>query len=244
MPEFVINEEVRRQQREKLQTRSLAGMHDRVTKQNRADLEEAERQMAPPVIHVAQCHTCSCPKRFWIERQLLKGASYSAIARSLEQDPTITQKVNSQSIAQHAKNHMPLDQAIVRGIMEEEASLIGQNWEEGVKGAITNRGMLRTLATRGWEDAMSGVTTVEPRDMIQIIRVLNELDNSLGTAATEEAILTVRIFTEAIGNVVTDLLDTETADLVKQALVDEVKRLRARDAIEVEVERSLLPRGT
>ena len=110
MPEFEIDEETRRKQRAKIETRTAGNLQSKFAQQNREELEEAERAMAPPVVNVPQCRVCQCSKRFWIERQLIKGMAYASIAKHLDQDPSITEKVDRRSIANHSKNHMPLDQ--------------------------------------------------------------------------------------------------------------------------------------
>lgn len=230
---FGVSDEERKRQRENLAKRSAAGMEKRYQDQNRSDLEEAERLNAPPVITVGNCQTCQSPHRLWIERRLMKGDSYKAIAESIPEGP------DRRSISNHAKKHMPLDSAIVRAVLEEEAGLLEQNIEEGVAGAFSVRGAFNVLIRKGYEDALSGVTTVEVRDLIQLARVFNEMESSAALQATEEAKMAVRIFMEAIQNVVGDMLDEEQANEMKRAIVAEVQRLRSRDEIEVEVENNL-----
>lgn len=241
-----ISDEDRKRQRSKLEARSQQGLAKRYADQNRESLEEAEAQIAPPVITEKRCHVCQSDHRMWIERQILKGRSYSAIANSMPPDKD-GNKIDRRSVSNHYQKHMPLDQAVVRGILEEEADLVGQNWEEGVKGAITTQGMFRVMMQKAFDDAMAGITTIEPRDFIQMAKAYGELVSNQGEAATEEAKIVIRIFMEAIKNVVEDEFDTERADELKRMISDEVKRLRARDEIDMEVERHMpvreLPRG-
>lgn len=249
MPEFGIDDETRKKQRENLFKRSAGGLEKKYADSNRTALEEAEAAMAPPVITVPQCHVCQSERRLWIERQLLKGRSYSAIAHSLPPEilPGGGQRtIDRRAIANHSKNHMPLDSAVIRAVLEEEADLLGQNWEEGVRGAITTRGMFNVMMQKAFDDAMNGITTIEPRDFIQMARVYNEMVSSEGAAATEEAKMAVRIFMEAIQNVVADMLDPELAEEVKRNIALEVRRLRERDEIDIEVENRLrtIPRVT
>lgn len=248
-PEFGIDDETRKKQRETLAKRSAAGLEKKYQDSNRAALQAAEDAMAPPVITVPQCHVCQSARRLWIERQLLKGTSYSAIANSLPPekiDGSDEERViDRRSIANHSKNHMPLDSAIVRAVLEEEADLLGQNWEEGVRGAFTNRGALNALIRKAFEDAMSNVTTVEPRDLIQMVKLYNEMESNTSTVLIEEAKMSVNIFLEAIQNVLIDEFDQEEAERIKVLLGKEVRRLRQRDEIEIEVENNLrtLPRS-
>src|ERR1035437_10767501 len=83
MPDFGISDEDRTKQRANLAKRSAAGQADKYAKDNRAELEKAERMMAPPVITEPRCRVCQSEYRLWIERQLLKGRSDASIARSL-----------------------------------------------------------------------------------------------------------------------------------------------------------------
>lgn len=242
MPEFGVDDETRRKQRETLAKRSAAGLEKKYVDSNRLALEEAEAAMAPPVITVPQCHVCQSPRRLWIERQLLKGRSYAAIANSMPAEILEgggERKVDRRSISNHAKEHMPLDSAVVRAVLEEEADLLGQNWEEGVRGAVTTRGMFNVMMQKAFDDAMNNVTTIEPRDFIQMAKVYNEMVSNESVTATEEAKMAVRIFMEAIQNTVTDMLDPELGEEFKRAVVDEVRRLRNRDEIDVEVEQNL-----
>jgi hypothetical protein len=232
---FEIDQEKRRKQFEKLNQQS--SLEHRFAEQNREELEALVAQYAPPVVTIPQCETCNHPYRLWIEQQVLKGRSYSAIARSLPPDEE-GHKLDRRSISNHAKEHMALDQAVIRAEMEEEAELLGQNIEEGVKGAFTNRGALKTLIHRAFEDAMAGVTTVEPRDLIQMIKLYNEMESNVSLQATEESKMAVRIMRDAVENVLNELLPEEQAKEIKAAIVVEIRRLRSLDDIEVEVERN------
>lgn len=234
----MISDEDRKKQRAKLEARSQQGLAKRYADQNRADLEEAEAQLAPPTITEARCHVCQSEHRMWIERQILKGRAYKAIAESLPPDRDGV-KIDRRSISNHYSKHMPLDSAVVRGILEEEADLVGQNFHEGVKGAITMQGMLRVLVQKGYDDALAGITTVEPRDIVQMIKSYNEMVSNQGEAATEEAKIVVRIFMDAIKNVIEDEFDPERANELKVRISEEVKRLRAREEIDMEVERHM-----
>ena len=113
-------------------------------------------------------------------------------------------------------------------------------------GAFTARGALNILIRKAYDDAMAGVTTVEPRDMIQMIRVYNEMESSSSITAVEDAKLAIRLFMEAIKNVIGDKFEHEEGQKILVAIQDEVKRLRSRDEIDVEVERNLkaLPNAT
>jgi hypothetical protein len=234
-----ISDAERKRQRENLAKRSAAGMEKRYTDQNRADLEAAERLNAPPTITEPKCHVCQSQHRLWIERQLMKGIAYKAIADSIPSGP------DRRSISHHAKHHMPMESAYVRAVLEEEAGLLDQNVEEGAMGAFSMRGALAVMVRKGFDDAMAGITTVEPRDIIQMIKAYQEMSDSASVKMVEEAKASISIFMDAIKNVFTDTLDKEQADELSRAIVLEIKRLREQNEIESHIENHMriLPRG-
>jgi hypothetical protein len=234
-----ISDEERKRQRANLAKRSAAGMEKSYQDKNRAALEEAESLNAPPVIVEGKCQTCQSPHRLWIERRLMKGDAYKTIAEMIPDGP------DRRSISNHAKKHMPIESAIVRAVLEEEAGLLGQNLEEGVQGAFSMRGALHVLIRKAYEDALNNVTTVEPRDLIQLMKLFNEMDSSSSTRMMEEAKASVSIFMEAINHTLTDMFEKEQADEVSRAIVLEVKRLRQQHELEAQIENNLrqLPHG-
>jgi hypothetical protein len=231
-----ISDEERKYQREKLAARSVDSYEQRLTEQNREQVEMELAAMAPPTITVPQCHACNSPRRLWIEKALIQGASYTAISEHLSQTG---EHIDRRGISKHAQNHMPFQDAVTRAVMEKEADLIGQQYEDGVEGAFTIRGALNVMIRKAYNDVMNNVTTMEPRDMIQAIDKLAKLEEGQGTIAVESAKMQVRIFMEAIQNVTTDTMTEEEGEQFRTALVEEVKRLRSRDEIEVEVENNL-----
>lgn len=239
----VISDEERKKQRANLAKRSASGMEKSYTDKNREALEKATASMAPPLITVKQCNACMSERRLWIEQMLLQGLSYSAISKALAASG---EHVDRRTISHHSKEHMAVQDAVTRAVMEQEADLLGQQYEEGVQGAFSMRGALHVLIRKAFNDAMNNVTTVEPRDMIQMIRSFNEMESSSSVTAVEEAKMAVRLFMEAIQNVTADELTPEEGERIRIAISAEVKRLRSRDEIDIEVEKNLkqLPHGT
>lgn len=190
-------------------------------------------------------HNCQHPNRLFIEQQLVRGRSYSAIARSVPPHPDTGKVVDRRSVKHHYEEHMDLDNAVIRGVLEEEAQLLGQNIEEGLVGAFSTRGALNVLIRKAYDDAMNGITTVEPRDMIQMIKLFQELDAASSTKIVEEAKASVAIFMASIQNVFADMLEPEQAKELSDAIVAEVRRLREQNEVEAEIENHLrqLPNG-
>jgi hypothetical protein len=93
---------------------------------------------------------------------------------------------------------MSIEDEAIRAIIEYEADLEGKLHDESVNNILTMRSMLDIMARKGFEAVLREDVTVEPRDMIQIVRVKNEMDQSAATAAVEEAKLQVQLMTEAV----------------------------------------------
>lgn len=177
--------------------------------------------------NVPQCHVCQHPFRDWIEMMLIRGATYKGLQDRVP--PAQGQnKLDRRSIANHYKNHMDLQDAAMRAILEREASLQSQDFEEGVEGAITKRGVLEVLMHKGYQDVIDGVTTVEVRDLVQLVKVIGEMDSHSGQVGLDEARAQVQIFIQAIKTV---------CSLEQQSdIAAEVKKLRSRESIDTRFE--------
>lgn len=161
----------------------------------RAAIEKATKDK-PPEIYEPRCHVCTSPHRRYIETLLIKGANYVWISQNVPgQDES---KIDRRSVSNHAKNHMGYDDAATRAILEAEAEQIAQNYEEGVKGAITHRGVLEVAARKAFEDIVNGVVSVEPRDLIAIINTIEKMDEQTEMVAVNQLRAQVNAFVEAI----------------------------------------------
>ena len=116
---------------------------------------------------------------------------------------------------------MEITDTAYRAILEEEASLEGQNFEEGVRGAITNRGVLELMIRKGFDDIMDDNTMVEPKDLIQIIKLKAEMDSKHVEIQIEQYKRQVELFKQAI-------LEVVPPDIQGQ-IVARVKKLRSRE---------------
>lgn len=162
----------------------------------RRALENVENKGRPPAIHEPRCHVCTSPHRQFIEGLLIKGANYVWISENV---PGIENtKIDRRSVSNHAKKHMSYQNAAIRAILEEEAETASQNYEAGVRGAITHRGVLEVALRKAYEDIIAGNTTVEARDMIQLINTLQKMDEQREHVAVNELRAQVQAFVEAI----------------------------------------------
>lgn len=188
----------------------------------REKIKAEERKRAPARIIESRCNVCKHPYRDFIETMLVRGQTYKGIA------DRVSPKVDRRSISHHYKNHMDLQDAALRSILEAEAKLQGANFEEGVNDAITKRGVLEVMLRKGFEDIQMGVTTVEARDLVQIAKLLGEMDSHAYEVGLDELRSQVQIFIQAIK----DVCDRAT----QKKIADQVKVLRAREGIHAEIE--------
>jgi hypothetical protein len=229
----------RRKRREILESKGLEGIKKKWENDDREALDKAIARHAPPVFVEPRCAICSGPyaqHRVWIEQQLIKGRSHSAIARAIP--PIDGKALDRRTVGTHKDKHMKLEEAVIRGVLEEEATLIGQNFEEGVKGAVTERGIVKVLIQKAYEDALNNITTVEPKDLIQLIKLSTEFEAKNADLQYQEAGNAVRIFMEAIKNVMLggQFVDKEIGNKILIAIQDEVRDLRQKDEIESALE--------
>lgn len=207
---------------------------------DRTQVEKRQRQLAPTGkdeergieylkgrTFVAQCHVCQHPHRDWIEMMLIKGASYKGLQDRVP--PLAGHNIlDRRSLSNHHKKHMDLEDSMIRAILEREATLAQQDFEEGLEDAVTKRGVLEVALRKGYDDLVNGVTTVEPRDLIQIAKVLGDMDTHQSQVGLDEARAQVQIFIQAIKNVCDADIQSEIAN--------EVKRLRSRESITTQYE--------
>jgi hypothetical protein len=180
---------------------------------------------APERITESRCSVCTHPYRDWIEIMLVKGMPYATLA------DRANPKLNRKSISNHYNKHMDLQDAALRAILEQEAKLQGLNIEEGITDIITKRGVLEVMVRKGFEDVQSGVTTVEPRDMVQITKLLAEMDVQQYQVGMDEMRAQMQIFITAIK----DVCDSET----QAAIGQRVKALRKKDGYTAEIEEAM-----
>lgn len=188
----------------------------------------AERKRAPARIVEPRCNVCNHPYRDFIETMLVRGQTYKGISTR------VTPPVDRRSISNHYHKHMDLQDAALRSILEEEAKLQGQNFEDGVRDAVTKRGVLEVMLRKGFEDIQMGVTTVEARDLVQIAKLLGEMDTHAYQVGLDELRSQVQIFIQAIKDVCDRPQQTEIAN--------RVKLLRSREGLDAQIERAMDPK--
>jgi hypothetical protein len=225
--EFGVSEDERRKRRVVLEKTKGQDLVRDWGQRDRSELDQKMKAHAPPTVIEQRCHVCISPHRPWIEMLLVKGYGYKAISEKVPADED-GHKPDRRSISRHYKEHMAIEKMVIREELMREAESLRTNAEEGGRDAFTDRGALRVLIRKTFDDAMAGVINSEVKDLIQMVKLLNDIEVDASETKTEEAEMQLRIFGRAIENV----LDQDQ----RFTFVEEVKRLRAMSDIDFEIE--------
>lgn len=225
--EIGVSDEERLKRKEILSKSTAKDLEKNWADQDRQEIEAAEKSLAPPIRTEARCLVCTNPHRVWIERQLVMGRPYEAIANACLPNEA-GKKPSRKSMSHHFKNHMPIQDMIARAELEEQADLLRQNYETSAKGAITSRGVIDVVVRKIYEDAQDNIVSGEIKDLVQLIKLKNEMSTNESQIKTEELESFFRLFTKAIQNI----FNTEQQGELK----NEIRRLREEEALEAPVE--------
>src|ERR1017187_10211710 len=222
--ELGISAEEQRKRRVALDKRSGTDMKNKWAQEDRARLAAQSQAISPEIVTESRCHVCTHPHRLFIEQMIVKAYGYKAISEAIPEVEGVP-KPDRRSISKHlSRGHMPLELQTIRRTLDEEAVLLQQNVEEGARGAVTDRGMLKVLVRKAYELAQSGSIAIEMRDVIQMIKLLNYMDVKSSTGKADEYERDFGLFLQAIRNVT----DENTQRLISA----ELKRLRSYDGID------------
>jgi hypothetical protein len=165
-------------------------------KHERAIQKALEAQ--PPKVTEPRCHVCNSPHRSWVEAQIIRAHSYRSIEQAMIGLPE-EERIERRSIARHVqRGHMNIDDTAIRAIIEEEATIDGKNFEEGVRGALSLHAVLEVMVRKGYEDVLAGNTLVEARDLIQLTKLKMDMDERHSIAMIDEAKRQVNILIQAM----------------------------------------------
>lgn len=166
-----------------------------------------------------RCHVCSHKKRVAIDKYLARGESFSELSRIFG--------IDRRSISNHYRAHLNLEDAAIAKIIEHEASVLNEDFEEGVRGILARRVYLESALKKAQEAIQNGDVTVEPRDAVAIIERLDKMES----AASEAAITTMRIelaayiqaMKENVSEEVWDRIYARTIELSNRAKTGELE---------------------
>lgn len=170
---------------------------DKLSKVEGALQRITEKDQRPPLPFESRCAVCTSPYRHFIDSMLVKGGySYVYIANTVPGKGDV--KLDRRSISNHAKKHLGFQEQALRALLEEEADLAEQNYEEGVRGAITHRGVLEVAVRKAYDDIIEGRTMVEAKDLVSLVQQIQKMDDQARGVAVDELRAQVSAFIEAI----------------------------------------------
>lgn len=210
--------------------RTGKALEDEWSQQDRAALQKYMDKIGPPIIVEPRCSICNHPFREFIEDAVTtKGQGYKRIEEHIARIEGAP-KADRRSIKKHIEEHLKLEQKRIRAELDEAAAELAQPEDAG-RGVFTERGALKILIRKTFELALAGAVNVEARDMIQMVKLLNDMEVKQAGSKADEHELYLRTFVKAVQNT----CDAEQL----YAIVSEVKRLRALDDIDDTMENML-----
>lgn len=192
-----------------------------------AEMAEKKAKFMPPVITEPRCDVCTHPYRTYIEWCLTKGYRYQTISNTVPPNDD-GKKPSRKSISNHYQEHMKIEETVIRHEIEEEAERLGHSVSDGVGRLLTERGILKTLIQKAYDDAQDGKIEIQTRDLIQMLKLYREIEDKSSNLKTEQVELYLDIFRRAAQNIF-------TAEQQK-ALSNEIRRLREEEEITQGVE--------
>ena len=134
-----------------------------------------------PMKTVRNCRVCMSPYRFDIEEALISGRTYSKIVESLPEDSDL----NVRNVKDHYLNeHLPLEQAGIRRIVESRAERVGKSIEDSVESLIDGITLAEVVVQKTFEAIANSEVVPDIKDGMAAAKFLadmGEYDEAGGT---------------------------------------------------------------
>lgn len=141
-----------------------------------------------PLRSEPRCHTCQSPYRMRVEKGLLRGYSYRAIAESLPSDAHL----NASHIRRHVRSkHMPLDENVRRVAIEERARELGHDVESHDQMLADHVTLARVGVQRVFERMQDGELEPDISDGIAFANLLAKLGIHEESAIDEQMLFEI-----------------------------------------------------
>lgn len=141
-----------------------------------------------PMVSEPRCLTCQSPHRLFIERELLRGRAYGAIAKEVAKMPEGTMATPTpSSIGEHTRQgHLPQPAITRRKIIENRAEQIGVSilGEDDLVDHIT---INELVLTRGYERLIEGDIEPSMGDLLNAIKLQQQIEATSDTGYDAEA---------------------------------------------------------
>lgn len=182
-----------------------------------------------------RCKVCKFANRREIDVMLATGWSQAAVleywnnvmSREGQED-----YFNPMNISNHARKHLGVQDAAVRRILEERARAEGVDIETVENTIRTKTGTVETLIAGGLESLHHGHTVVEPKVILDAIKMLTELEEKNSEILKEEMMREIRAFMAAVKkNVPDEMWETIFEDYAKELKKTSPKELTTPQTI-------------
>jgi len=168
-----------------------------------------------------RCSICKSKYRRTIDQLLVMGVPFSEIARQFEEDG-----VERRSLSNHKKRHLSVEHAAIRQVIEEKARQIGEDVDNSKRFLLTRKGYMEIAMMKSFQSIVDGTVTPEPRDVVQMISLLEKMEKDTTLNQVDEMIRDFNAFTQAVQkNVPKDLYDRILGDFksnltIEQKIID------------------------
>lgn len=160
-----------------------------------------------------RCHVCQHKKRHLIDKHLIRGVKFAEISRIFG--------IDRRSVSRHYKLHLNIEDAAITRIIEREASIMGEDFEEGIQGVLARKVYLETALKKAQDALINEDITVEPKDAVAIIEKLDKMESESSEAIISQMKIELAAYIQAMKEVVPSEMwqdiQTRMMELVQRA---------------------------
>lgn len=155
-----------------------------------------------PMRSEPRCNTCQSPYRLEIEKKILRGYGYTAVANSLPEDAGLSMS----SIRSHVRNgHLPLDETVKRAAVEARALELGLDLEAHEQSLVDHIAFAKVGVQKAFERVINGDEDVTVSDGIALANLLVKVEQTAQGGVDSELMAQVfHAYMRAFVAVVTD----------------------------------------
>lgn len=141
-----------------------------------------------PLIRDPQCRVCNSPHRFDAEEKIIEGVAFKKINDRLPQG---AEPFSDSSLRRHWKNHMAVEQAVARDIVERRAMQVGKRISDAEETLIDGITLMQVVVQKTFERIARGELEPNLREGLAAAKGLADLgeydDGALDQQAYVEA---------------------------------------------------------
>lgn len=154
-----------------------------------------------------RCNVCKSPHRKYIDMLLVAGVPFIELERQFED-----QGISRRSMSTHKERHLNVEHAAIRQIIEDQAREQTKNIENTKRNLLTRRAVLQVAMQKAHADIVNGRTTVEPRDLVSMISLMEKMDEKTSAIEKEELTREFTAFQQAVKDIVPQLMWDQVAE--------------------------------